>query len=131
MNWIDVRQNLPTSNIPCIVWVDNKVDKVEGFERVVFNTTNKRFIKVENEGEYETDLTDYITHWTVLDNPNNNPLQSLYNTHKLKLNNLKEFRANMFKGNYSDIEINLVEKQIELLASILSDIYKGFLQKTN
>lgn len=54
-------------------------------------------------------------------------VQSIYDTHKLKLNNLKENRSKSDKENWTDAEIKSVDDQIAILASVLSDLYKNIL----
>lgn len=53
----------------------------------------------------------------------NKAVQAIYDKHKQKLDNLKENRARSEEENWSDSEIKSVDDQIQILASILSDIY--------
>jgi len=62
-------------------------------------------------------------------NPLFDTVQSIYDVHKAKLNTLKENRAKAEEQNWSDAEINSVDSQIALLASILSDLYRNVLTK--
>lgn len=55
-------------------------------------------------------------------------VQSIYDTHKLKLNSLKENRSKADKENWTDAEIKSVDDQIAILASVLSDLYKNVLR---
>jgi len=52
-------------------------------------------------------------------------VQSIYDAHKLKLNNLKENRSKADEENWSDAEIKSVDDQITILASVLSDLYRN------
>ena len=54
-------------------------------------------------------------------------VQSIYDAHKLKLNNLKENRSKADEENWSDAEIKSVDDQITILASVLSDLYRNVL----
>jgi hypothetical protein len=54
-------------------------------------------------------------------------IQSIYDHHKKKLNALKENRAKAEDENWTDAEIKSVDDQIEILASILSDIHRNLL----
>lgn len=61
---------------------------------------------------------------------NNTTLQkvnSIYYVHKKKLNVLKENRAKAENDKLSDAEIQSLDDQISVLASILSDLYKQIL----
>lgn len=83
MNWIDVNEELPPNNTECVVWVKNATWKqIEGFERVIFNSeyfkvSNNRFVNYENGGEYETDYTEFVTHWMIPMKPCNTVISSL------------------------------------------------------
>jgi len=55
-------------------------------------------------------------------------VQSIYDAHKLKLNNLKENRSKSDEENWTDAEIKSVDDQITILASVLSDLYRNVLQ---
>ena len=71
MEWIDVKKELPPNDTKCLVWVKNDL---EFFSEVIFNSDyfnvkNNRFINYENGGEYESDLTDNVTHWLIPTNP--------------------------------------------------------------
>ena len=54
-------------------------------------------------------------------------VQSIYDAHKLKLNNLKENRSNADEENWTDTELKSVDDQITILASVLSDLYRNVL----
>ena len=54
-------------------------------------------------------------------------VQSIYDAHKLKLNNLKENRSKSDEENWTDAEIKSVDDQITILASVLSDLYRNVL----
>lgn len=49
-------------------------------------------------------------------------VKSIYNTHKAKLVILKENRSKLDTNQLNDSEIQSFDEQIELLASILSDL---------
>ncbi len=51
-------------------------------------------------------------------------VREIYNRHKIKLDTLKENRAHSYRDNWSQEEIEGVDQQIVLLASILSDLNK-------
>lgn len=50
-------------------------------------------------------------------------VQYIYESHKLKLNNLKENRSKADEEKWTDAEIKSVDAQIVILAAILSDLY--------
>lgn len=54
-------------------------------------------------------------------------VQSIYDAHKLKLNNLKESRINAEEEKWTDAEIKSVDDQIKILASVLSDLHRNVL----
>jgi len=54
-------------------------------------------------------------------------VQSIYDAHKLKLNNLKENRSKSDEENWTYAEIKSVDDQITILASVLSDLYRNVL----
>ena len=54
-------------------------------------------------------------------------VQSIYDAHKLKLNNLKENRSKSDEENWTDTEIKSVDDQITILASVLSYLYRNVL----
>jgi len=54
-------------------------------------------------------------------------VQSIYDTHKTKLNNLKENRARSDEEKWTDAEIKSVDDQVLILASVLSDLYRNVL----
>jgi len=54
-------------------------------------------------------------------------VQSIYDTHKTKLNNLKENRSKADEEKWTDAEIKSVDDQIVILASVLSDLYRNVL----
>jgi len=54
-------------------------------------------------------------------------VQSIYDAHKLKLNNLKENRSKADEEMWTDAEIKSVDDQITILASVLSDLYRNVL----
>ena len=73
----------------------------------------------------QTDSKKHETHTDA-----NNVLvsvQSIYDAHKLKLNNLKENRSKSDEENWTDTEIKSVDDQITILASVLSDLYRNVL----
>lgn len=55
-------------------------------------------------------------------------VQSIYDSHKVNLDNLKESRSKADEENWTDDEIKSVDSQIAILASILSDLHKKVLQ---
>jgi len=52
-------------------------------------------------------------------------VQSIYDAHKTKLNNLKENRSKADEEKWTDAEIKSVDDQITILASVLSDLYRN------
>jgi hypothetical protein len=54
-------------------------------------------------------------------------VQSIYDAHKTKLNNLKENRSKADEEKWTDSEIKSVDDQITILASVLSDLYRNVL----
>lgn len=50
-------------------------------------------------------------------------VQSIYDSHKIKLNNLKENRSKSDEEKWSDAEIKSVDDQITVLSSVLRDLY--------
>lgn len=57
-------------------------------------------------------------------------VQSIYDTHKKKLNILKENRAMCEEERWSDAEIKSVDEQIVLSASVLGDLYRNVLHSS-
>jgi len=56
-------------------------------------------------------------------------IKLIYDTHKDKLNTLKENRSRAIEENWSDSEIKGVDNQIETLALVLSDIFRNVLHE--
>lgn len=54
-------------------------------------------------------------------------VQSIYDLHKLKLDNLKENRARSEEENWTEAEMKSVDDQITVLASVLSDLHRNIL----
>ncbi len=54
-------------------------------------------------------------------------VRSIYDAHKKKLNTLKENRKNFEKDKLSDAEVQSIDDQIKILASILSDLNRQIL----
>jgi hypothetical protein len=74
MNWIDVNKELPPNDTECIVWLKKCKWFNEGFQQAIFNSsyfkvTENRFINYANGGEYETDFTEFVTHWMIPTKP--------------------------------------------------------------
>ena len=89
-------------------------------EEIDYETFRLNYTRYELVKEDENDTSDSSK--SVLDS-----LISLYNIHKVKLNNLKENRSLSDVENWTDVEIASVDSQITILASILSDINKVLL----
>jgi len=56
-------------------------------------------------------------------------IKLIYDTHKDKLNTLKENRSRAIEENWTDSEIKGVDNQIETLALVLSDIFRNVLHE--
>lgn len=54
-------------------------------------------------------------------------IQSIYDMHRIKLDALKENRARWEEEKWTDAEADAVDKQIEILASVLSDLHRNIL----
>lgn len=57
-------------------------------------------------------------------------VQSIYDTHKKKLDILKKNRARFEEERWTDAEIESVDEQIVLLASVLGDLYRNVLHSS-
>lgn len=92
-----------------------------GWQWVVFNEDEP----TKNNGIVETILDAMIKFDksnTVLAD-----VQTIYDTHMVKLNSLKENRSKSDEENWTDAEIVSVDAQIALLASILSDLHRNII----
>lgn len=84
---------------------------------------NNKELQAETEAQ-QSKNAEPLPSAPLVANPMLVVVQSIYDAHKKKLNNLKENRAKSEEEKWTDTEVKSVDEQIVLLASVLSDLYK-------